>query len=502
MATENIKVVSFSDATFFSAIKSAHMTDAQVRAHSRAQYLFGYLSAIGAKTIVIEHKYTDGDYLDDFANYYVKSFADYERRTTRLHFFSASIGEDECINQLTLPGGAEDSFRASYLGFVVARPLPSAIVGRTVLKTYGSDGGRRNYHAIKPYASRLFGTRLEVESLAFQEQDTVLAACATVSLWSAFQKTAQLFGAKLPTPADITRSANSTVFEARPLPSRGLTLGQMTRAVRDVGLEPEVIQCGPQVPLISLIYSYLQLGVPIILGVMVEGAGGHAMTITGYSLQSSRHLTSEDAVPNSPNRIGLRIDELYVHDDGVGPFAKMVVKSKAVDPHHSSTVYFEGGWKDPVSGAPRRLLPMWAIVPVYHKIRLTFLDVQNWVTQLDAIVQAVLANYADAEWVSSLEDTSTVKERIRSSGLPEGTRTRVLFRQLPRFLWSAVLLIRGKRVVELLFDATGMARSLPILEAIFYDDQFRKTLQPLLAAKVVRDALDEQFVEFLESAAS
>ena len=56
----------------------------------KVKYLYDYLShkGISSKTIIVENYYVDGDYLDDYSNYYAKCFYPYKRICKRLHFFS------------------------------------------------------------------------------------------------------------------------------------------------------------------------------------------------------------------------------------------------------------------------------------------------------------------------------------------------------------------------------------------------------------------------------
>jgi hypothetical protein len=247
------EVCPFSEDQLFQHLGNELFGPADVAEHGRAKYLGRYLSDVGARTIVVEYEYTDGDYLDDFAAYYVKCFQPYHRRCKRLHFFAHAVTRDRFLGFVrgdTSPNEMQ-TFRDSYLGFVVARPLPDAIIGRTELRTYESDSGRRNYPCTCEYNANLFGIELSVRSLAFQEQDSVLAACATVALWCAFHKTAVLFGTPVPTPAAITRVANQVVHPARPVPSHGLNIQQICNSIRHVGLEPEVVQVGQNLPLIS-----------------------------------------------------------------------------------------------------------------------------------------------------------------------------------------------------------------------------------------------------------
>lgn len=493
----------YSEDAFLRACASSHFTLERLRGYDRAAYLHRYLAHQGAATIVVEDGYTDGDYLDDFANYYVKSFEDYSRRCRRLHFFSSVFDRDSLMERLRR--GGDDELRDSYVGFIVLRPLPNAIFGRTVLKTYDQNSSRR-YPTTRPYTASLFGCVLTVESLAFQEQDTVIAACATVALWSAFQKTADLFGSRMPTPAEITRSATASTFYSRPLPSRGLTLAQMAHAIKETGLEPEVIECRPSIPLLSAIYAYLSVGIPIILGVEIEGYGAHAVTVTGYSLSEEQAVDYErtHTDPPQPRRIGTRINQLFLHDDGFGPFVKVSTHAHDLPLHEGSAVYFEGTWKLPaVPGeAPKnaKLKPLYAIIPAYHKIRLTFSDIQPWIEAVDSVIRQTVAHPAESEWQTALVTNRAFKAAIRSWGLAQDTLDELLLRPLPRFLWQVTLELRNHPALELIFDATGIARSLSVVSAVFRHAGLRTAMRERLTNPGVVNRLTAPFAALLLSA--
>ncbi len=494
------EVLEFSEDGLFKALSNAHVSPAEVRKQGRAVYLHRYLAELGAQSIVVEHEYTDGDYLDDFAAYYVKCFARYERRCKRLHFFQVPLTKESV--QLQVRGSSNDeqevAFRKSYLGFIVARPLPEAIIGRTVLATYPDDGGRRNYPCARQYKANLFGIELPVQTLAFQEQDTVLAACATVSLWSCFQKTSELFvGTQSPTPAIITRAATQSVHFGRPFPSHGLTAVEICGAIRHVGLEPEVFESHETLPLVSLIHGYLKMGLPVILGVHVEGVGGHAITLTGYSLRKERVRNQEIGgntfcIPMT----GLRVDEFFGHDDQIGPFSRLKITPSAKFGHTAYPVCFESDWTDRTTGRALPLYPHVVIVPVYHKIRLTFLDVQEWLTRLTQVLRLVLPATPLHEWDIHLALSNEYKKSIRVAGVGvKGYREELLLTPLPRFLWRAALAVEGKKMVELLFDATGVSRSLP-LEAIVWETQaFASAVSKILDAPQLRPLLIERLGE-------
>jgi len=60
-----------------------------------SSYLLRYLGYLNANTVVIEEDYIDKDYLIDYANYYARSFKDYKKKTTRLHFFTNCFSEND-----------------------------------------------------------------------------------------------------------------------------------------------------------------------------------------------------------------------------------------------------------------------------------------------------------------------------------------------------------------------------------------------------------------------
>lgn len=484
------QVLVYSSANLFAALSNKHRSQDRVAEHEGAQYLYRYLSDLGAQTIVVEPEYTDGDYLEDFAAYYVRCFEPYERLGTRLHFFAVALTEEQVSRLILRECSVDecDSITRSYLGFVVARPLPSAIIGRTVLAVPDADGGRRHYPVLHECHANFFGIDLTVLSLPFQEQDRVLAACATVALWSAFRQTAKQFGTAAPRPAEITRLASAGVHRGRAVPSSGLSLDEMCHAVSEVGLEPEFVDCrGTNLPVASLLYAYLCAGMPVILIVDVEKVGLHAITLVGYSMQPSRVRAAEriDGHLVLPMR-GLRIDRFYGHDDQIGPFARLeVVQVAPADP-----ITFRGSWKTG-SGAPAVLTPHSVLVPLYNKIRLTFIHCAQWLERLTRVVSAIIPATEDFEWDMRLTTTNAFKREVASLTLDTVHRERLLRKPLPRFLWRATLSVRGAETLDLLFDATDIPGSVALQELIWRDVNFKAAMEVVLRSPAMQASLTE-----------
>src|SRR5260370_31781256 len=125
-------VVPFTSDNLNNQLASGECVPSDVSENKRAKYLVGYLAEIGAVSIVCELNYVDADYLDDFASFYAKSFDTITNRCRRLHFFNVAMDEAH-FKDLILAGGDTAAPQETYLGFVVASALPTAVICRTCL---------------------------------------------------------------------------------------------------------------------------------------------------------------------------------------------------------------------------------------------------------------------------------------------------------------------------------------------------------------------------------
>lgn len=492
------RIAPFGATELYEALSNPHCSPSTVSINGVVQYLLRYLTDVSSTTMVVEENYVDADYLDDVSAFYVKCFAPYSSRCKRVHFFAGPLIGEATFRASVIDGNvAPERFPAQYLGFVVARPLPSAVVGRTVLANYPSDSGRRNYLAIREYRANLFGVSFSLQSLAFQQQDRALAACATVALWSCFHQTAKLFNTTAPSPATITRSAVKVV-QSRPIPSKGLEIYQMCDAIREVHLEPEVYQPTQGLPISSLIYSYLQLGQPVILGVEIEGNGLHAITVTGYSLRTTQVIKHEAGFERSLaiQSIGSRIDELYAHDDQVGPFSRIsIVDASAL----GEFIHLKGSWTCGSPARPAKLEIRSIIIPTYHKIRLGYADIYAWVTKISFFL--ALTALENPEWDIYLTSSNKFKERARSlADTTIASKEEILFGSHPKYIWCAKLTDATGLILEILFDATDIYGSLPAYKMVWGSLPIRNQLHSFLTVTsqdIINQALGERLAAFL-----
>ncbi len=427
----HFELLTFSESSLYDCLSNRYAPASAIALCKQPKYLFRYIEHLKGKFIVVEPEYIDGDYLEDFASYYVSCFERYDSHCKRLHFFSSKLNLKEFQRAferfIVDPKSRGSQLKGSYLGFVVVRPLPEAVVGRTLLKTYPWKKDR-DYPAVRKYRVSLFGRRLGIETLPYQQQDTVIAACATVALWSAFHKTNELFNTPNPRPARITNAANTVRAIGRALPSHDLNTGQMCEAVRAVGLEPQMEEVGDETPLLSIIYGHLRYGIPPILLVSLELKGewvDHALTVTGYSIGNGNPKVAEKPLRHV-HSVASRIEEIYVHDDNVGPFSRLFLERMPVPPKGCPRAPFAFRGKDP-DGKPETLfVPTSVLLPVYPKIRVTFSEMHSWPQRLMRLLVSYGLPSDTLEWDIHLVDTAEAMA-IYVAGEYQGYRTRLFF---------------------------------------------------------------------------
>jgi len=124
-------------------------------------------------------------------------------------------------------------------------------------------------------------------------------------------------------------------------------------------------------------------------------------------------------------------------------------------------------------------------------------------TRLHELIAGMVPAAATAEWDVHLSFSNDLKENIRNDPtIPRATAENILLAHHPRFWWRAKLSIDRKPVLELLFDATGIARSFPLQMALWRDDSFalalKRELEDATKKQVILYILtNARFLEFL-----
>ena len=251
----------------------------------------------------------------------------------------------------------------------------------------------------------------------------------------------------------------------------------MAQGIRHVGLEPVCIDYVNKDILCAAVYAYLSAKIPLILGVHLINVTtkaklgeGHAITITGYSLSKG----TKDFMGYPFLTTSSQIKKLYVHDDQIGPFARMDLLTDNL---------LSTSWKDIKTSPPSDVvaLPRIILIPLYHKIRIPYPVILNTFLLFDGLLRDLGAFSSEPlpeiEWDIFLSTIADFQEDLYGSENLDGDyREELLTDSYPRFIWR-VIGRKGADSIEFIFDATDIIKGNILQKVIIYSKYLGETLQ-------------------------
>lgn len=384
----------FSKHAFREVVRSSVGLPERADLPAQVEYLCGYLAhdEMGTQTMLIEEPYVDRHFLTEYQGYYATALRQVPRHTTRLHLFKHPFRLQDVLQELSEAddderAAVQDRLQQGYLGFIVLRPLLAAPVGRTVLRWFQREDTRCFGPQPPPHRVHILGLRLKAHGVQFHQQDQAVGACATAAIWCALAAVMRRDGRRSPTPLAVTEAATRSVPTSRALPAvAGLTLEQMVGAINAVGCSPDIFKPVGNDSLFMLqVMTYVRSGIPVVLQVREDGhSEGHAITVVGFRTTGKEDRARVVEYPLSPSRSlrWLGVTKLYVHDDRLGPYARVrwnlptspgEAKADEGEGENGSTLpvlMFDHGSSN--RSQPLHPMRVWtAIAPLYPKIRIS-----------------------------------------------------------------------------------------------------------------------------------
>ncbi|MCS0533166.1 hypothetical protein [Klebsiella grimontii] len=480
-------------------------------------YIWRYLLDLNCQTVLLESEYIDHDYLEDYTRYYVRGFNNAGYKCARLHFFSSEF-DHENIDLMLQSGKTEmhESLRMHYLGFVIIKPLPKTFIGRTCLKIYGSlQKSEEKKLLTRQYEANLFGIKLLVNSIAFQEQDKVVAACSSTSVWSALHAVPWKKTRDIPSRSEITSNAiNHIDGSSNSFPNKELTNKQILRAIDSEKLRHlfSDLHNYSWDALLKVIKIHIDSELPLILGAQVYSInentlvhqGGHAVTVLGYKDQRDKPA-------------------LYVHDDRLGPFVRasfvtlnMFTCLDDISADWGVVIQEKDdrkGWKT----AHEVLIPNSLISLKHPKVRIPYTYPLNTCELIKSIFQQFVEaakKYPEDEletelaYMITLKELSSIKESYSTFDFsgegrnPSGIisdlqkdRADFLSKNNARFQWVCSFSYTDKTpIFDLLFDATDIPQGSAVTAILEKNKQASE-----LFYRIINAALPEVVVNFLNN---
>lgn len=473
-------------------------------------------------SVVCEHSYIDKGFIDDYVSFYSRCYNNYGKVCSRIHFFLHEFQctkndeyknanpnekekikkhekEEKCISsdeslQNALLGKKDKTVisQENYLGFLVIRPIPITFIAKLCLKPYKED-----IHNLldREYKVSLFGIDLAINTIAFQEQDRVVSACATSALWSMYHAHIDFPLKYIPSASAITKSA---IEKSGADMAEGLNPEKIVQQIESNGLKPILLNLEDDKTFIVLketIKVLIDSKLPLILGVDVndsngkEAKGKHALTVLGYEEKNSK------------------ISSIFVHDDRYGPYARMDFVDKGL-----KISLRKADGTDDESEIYTPLMLIYACYPKVH-IPYTFLrdtrkslitgitsyykdnkilkETQNFLLGTNEIVENEL------QWNIRLCKLNDLRNQLKDI-TPINDRINALTTNYPKYIWNLTASYEEFEVY-FLFDATDIVQGNSFISILYnsentkelFDDYFMKYFQDYAFFQTAKEPLFE-----------
>lgn len=128
------------------------------------------------------------------------------------------------------------------------------------------------------------------------------------------------------------------------------------------------------------------------------------------------------------------------------------------------------------------------LVPLYHKVRIAWDWVLAVITGFDKFLSDLskiqgAPKLDDLEWDVFLSDVNEVKSDLLSNKVLDGkTRTIVVTRPMPKFVWRAIARRAESEVIDVLIDATDIETGDALVQVIMHDQAAYLLLKQLAGA--------------------
>ncbi|MBC9932878.1 hypothetical protein [Chitinophaga qingshengii] len=255
----------------------------------------------GSAQFVIEYPYVDKVYRDSYYSYFSSKLQQYQRNCIRVSVFDGSVAPDQFRNAT----GVAD-LRSRYWGFVIIRPTIPNVLGRSVVSPRAL---RENGFLCltSKFQTTVCAVKFEAVGFPHASQDTETITCAETALWAMMEYFSSRYTEYKPLTASTIMNTLRNQSYFRQLPSEGLSIKQMSFALRELGFGTKsyLRTMYSSASFTNLLSIYIESGIPLILSISdryIGGGIGHAVLAIGRTETTSDDIDrlvvsmEEDAV--------------------------------------------------------------------------------------------------------------------------------------------------------------------------------------------------------------
>lgn len=234
--------------------------------------------------IFIEYPYVDRVYRDSYYKYFSTKHYQYERDCARLTFFENFITDNHFRNKQLL-----NDLKKGILGFIVIRPTIPKLIGRSNISPLALK--KHDFEiCLCDVDVSVNGVKLRSFGFPHASQDDETMTCAETSIWELME----YFGHQYPEykpvlPSKIHKTLSNISYE-RQIPSHGLTLSQISFALKEFDLGTKIYaNMEDEKEMQRYLDYYIESGIPVIASYECREYC-HAVLIIGREKKNINYL--------------------------------------------------------------------------------------------------------------------------------------------------------------------------------------------------------------------
>lgn len=407
-----------------------HKADVDLRLEKK---IFSFLDEINDNIFVlIEYPYVDKVFRDSYYTYFSSKHQKYSRECIRVSFFSEKISETDFRNAERF-----DFLQSKFLGFVIIRPTFPSVIGRSLLKKevfISHDFINCNYTG----GVLVNGVKLKVQGFPHCSQDSETITCAETTIWGLMEYFGNRYPEYKPTLPSKIIEVLSKYSDQRLLPSNGLTINQISFALKDFGFGTHIYSREAyKSELEGIISIYIESGIPIIARIDNEKIA-HAILIIGHENDAKRIRS------NKRNRLKVKFgsDEYncidyskikrkyLVQDDNLVPYRLIDLE----DPFEHYNEDEDEGEENPFAWGQINSI----VAPLYPKIYLEAVKARK--LALNILADSGFGHKFSPNFLFRfyLASSRSFKYHVASiKGMKDKQKNYIIDMPMPKFIWCA-----------------------------------------------------------------
>lgn len=392
----------------------------------------------------IEYPYVDKVYRNSYYNYYSSKHYSYQRDCIRVSLFEPKISPVDFLNP-----PRHKSLSRKYLGYFIIRPTLNALFGRSLVNPIAFETNNFKICSCK-INSLVHGVKLETEGFPHSSQDEETIKCAETTIWGIMEYFGNKYAEYKPTlPSKIHKALERFSYQ-RQLPSNGLTMDQISFALKEFDFGTRVYSLDSYgKKLFNIIDCYVESGIPVIVGLESKiGDIGHAIIAIGK--QSSDRIDWSAVARQDLKLFG---NDIHYYDTSDIP-SKYVVQDDNMSPYRIVSLDKPGQHYPDADSQSYEIDSV--VVPLYPKIYLEAFVAKQLALQIikDRTIGYDFGN--DFVFRFYLASSRSFKNHIASHETMDITlKNNILLTKMPKFIWCGEFYskIGYQRVVK---EAVGL----------------------------------------------